>query len=93
MWPEPARIVLATSSSRLGDGLAWDGASDEIHSAAPRSAVEGEEIVVDRALVQGLVRHSGHEDGRGVSVPFDMTDSSYVPAQGKSERSVEAGDS
>ena len=39
--PEPSRVLEAASLSGDAERLAWDTSSDEIHSAAPRAAVEG----------------------------------------------------
>jgi hypothetical protein len=53
--------------------LAGEAGSDEIHAATPRAAVEGGEVVPDRSLIQGLVFHPGHEDGRCVGIPFNVS--------------------
>jgi hypothetical protein len=42
--PQVTRIVLASSFTGLAEWLAWVSGSDAIHSATPRSAVEGSEI-------------------------------------------------
>lgn len=47
-----------------------------MNAAAPRSAVEGLEIVPERRAIQGLVCHPRHEVGRRTAVPLDITDSS-----------------
>ena len=74
--PEVAGIVLALPQSGEGEGLAWITGSDEMNAAAPRSAVEGLEIVPDRSWRQGRVRHPCHEHGRGKTVSLDKAHSS-----------------
>jgi len=65
VWPEVAGIVFAFSQTGESEGLAWITGSDEMNAVAPRSAVEGFEIVPDRSRSQGRVRHPCHERGRG----------------------------
>jgi len=74
--PEVTGIVLASPQPREGEGLAWITGSDEMNAAAPRSAVEGLEIVPDRSWRQGRVRHPCHEHGRGKTVSLDKAHSS-----------------
>ena len=47
-----------------------------MNAVAPRSAVEGSQIVPDKSRSQGRVRHPCHESGRGVSVSLDKANSS-----------------
>lgn len=75
MRPEVARIVRAPALARDGERLARIARSDDIHRAAPRAAVKGGNVVPDRRSIQGRVFHPRHEDGRGVGVPLDMTQS------------------
>lgn len=60
-----------------GDGevLARSAASDAIHEATPRLAVEGAEVVPNRRAAQGRLFHPGHEAGRGVGFPLDVANS------------------
>jgi len=76
LGPEVARIGLALAMPREAEGLAGITGSDDMNAAAPRSAVEGSQIVPDRSRSQGLVRHPRHESGRGETVSLDMTYSS-----------------
>lgn len=57
-----------------GDGevLTRRAASDAIHDTTPRASIEGGEVVPDRSLTQGLLRHPGHEAGRGEGFPLDV---------------------
>lgn len=75
MGPEVARVVRAPTLSRDGERLTRIARSDDVHRAAPRTAVEGCNVVPDRRPIQGRVFHPRHEDGRGVGVPLDMTHS------------------
>jgi hypothetical protein len=75
MGPKVAQVVRAPTLARDGERLARIARSDDVHRAAPRSAVEGGNVVPDRRAIQGRVFHPRHEDGRGVGVPLDMTHS------------------
>src|SRR5215472_18652151 len=46
-WPEPPLVVGPASGSCGAGRLAWEAGRDEIHSAAPRAAIEGREVVPD----------------------------------------------
>lgn len=71
--PEPAVIVSSGALSGGAEGLAGETGSDEIHLAAPRSAVEGFEIVPHRSLIQSRFSHPRHESCRRVGVPLNTT--------------------
>lgn len=87
--PEVSGILSALARSRKAEGLTGVASSDEIHSAAPRSAVEGREIVPDRSRIQGRFLHPGHEDGRCEGFPLDIAHG--ATPSGQSE--VDAADS
>lgn len=74
--PQVARVFLAEPASRQRERLAGITGSDDMNAAAPRSAVEGFEIVPDRSRSQGRVCHPCHENGRGETVSLDMAHSS-----------------
>ena len=65
---------------------------NDIHDAAPWFAVEAGNVVPDRRLIQGFVFHPRHESGRGVCVPFDITNSS-ISGHGNVKSEVEASSS
>lgn len=73
--PEVPRVCRSASLPRDAEGLAGITGSDEMNSAAPRSAVEGSKVVPDSRLAQGRVLHPGHESGRRVTFPLDETNS------------------
>ncbi len=60
-----------------------------MNAVAPRSAVKGLEIVPHRRRSQGLVFHPGHESGRCMSFPLDVTDSA-ISGLGDVDAEVEA---
>ena len=91
LGPEVAGIVLALPVPREGERLAGIAGRDEMNAAAPRSAVEGSEIVPDRSRRQGRVRHPGHEHRRGKGVPLNETHSS-VSGFGEVKSEIEASD-
>jgi hypothetical protein len=57
LGPQVPGIGLAPALSGEAEGLAGITGSEEMNAIAPRSAVEGSQIVPDRCLIQGLVRH------------------------------------
>ena len=73
--PEMAGIGGAEAFAGDAERLTWIARQDAIHRATPRAAVECSNIVPDRSLRQGRVFHPGHEDGRGIGVPLDITNS------------------
>jgi hypothetical protein len=87
--PEPPLIVGPSPSAGGAGGLAWETGSDEIHSSAPRCAVEGDEIVPDRSPIQGLIVHPRHESGRCVAFPLNVSHGANVddPSETEIERS------
>jgi hypothetical protein len=76
VWPEMARVFIAELSSGDGKWLARIASMDDIHEAAPRSAVEGGNVVPDRRAIQGRVFHPRHERRCRVGFPLDVTHSS-----------------
>jgi hypothetical protein len=88
-----SRIVRATSASCGAERLARVARRDEIHDAAPASAVEGGKVRPDRSAIQGRVLHPRHEDGRCVGVALDVTHGAIPCAQRKVQSEVEAADS
>lgn len=87
--PQVARVGRALALSRERERLARIARKDDIHAAAPRSAVEACNIVPDRSRIQGRVFHPGHEDGRGVGFPLDVTHS-LVSADGEVQAEIES---
>lgn len=75
MRPEVARVIRTPALARDREWLARIARSDNVHSAAPRAAVEGSNIVPDNSLIQGRVFHPRHESGCGEGFPFDMAHS------------------
>ena len=75
MGPEMARVAGAEASSGNRERLARIARKDDVHRATPRAAVECSNVVPDRRRIQGRVFHPGHEDGRGIGVPLDITHS------------------
>ncbi len=75
MRPEVAWILGTEPSARDRERLARIARSNDVHRAAPRSAVEGSNVVPDSSLIQGRVFHPRHESGCGEGFPFDMAHS------------------
>ena len=88
MRPEVARVVGTPALARHAERLARIARRDDIHRAAPRSAVEGGNVVPDNSLIQGLVRHPRHESGRSEGFPLDMAHSS-IPGQSEGEAEID----
>jgi len=90
LGPEVAGIGVTAAVPGVAEGLAGIAGRDEMNAAAPRSAVEGSQIVPDSRLTQGLVFHPCHESGRSVAFPLDESHSP-VPGLGDVEPEIEAG--
>jgi hypothetical protein len=87
--PQVPRVGRALALSREGERLARIARKDDVHAAAPRSAAEACNIVPDRSRIQGRVFHPGHEDGRCVGFPLDVTHSP-VSADGEVQAEIES---
>lgn len=87
--PEVAGIVSASAPAGGAERLARVARSEDIHASTPASAVEGAQIVPDRSVIQGRIRHPRHESGRSTGFPFDITHSSGT-GLGDPEGEVEA---
>ena len=88
MRPEVARVIRTTAPACDRERLARIARSDDIHRAAPQSAVEGSNVVPDNSLIQGRVFHPRHESGCGVGFPFDMAHST-ISGDGNGEPEIE----
>jgi hypothetical protein len=75
MRPEVAWILGAEAFACNRKWLARIPGREDIHAAAPRSAVEGGNVVPDNSLIQGRVFHPRHENGCGVGFPLDIAHS------------------
>jgi hypothetical protein len=73
--PEMARVLGAPPPSGNRERLARIARKDDVHRATPWMAVEGGKVVPERSRIQGRVFHPGHEDGRGIGFPLDVTHS------------------
>jgi len=91
LGPEVPWIGLGSALSGAAERLARVARSDEIHDSAPRSAVEGSEIVEDRSAIQGLLAHPRHEDARREGVALDVTNG--PASSGQSHAEFEPADS
>jgi len=91
--PEVARVGLAGAISGDAEWLAGIAGSDEIHATAPRSAIEGCEIVPDRSAIQGRVFHPGHENGRREGFPLDVAHAAICVSGRELDSKLEPADS
>lgn len=87
--PQVPGVVFAAASPGLAEGLAGITGRDDMNAAAPRSAVKGSQIVPYRRRSQGLVFHPGHESGRRMGFPLDVTHSA-ISGLGDMDPEVEA---
>lgn len=90
LGPQVAGIRVAAAQSGLAEGLTGITGRDDMNAAAPRSAVEGSQIVPYSSCSQGLVCHPRHESGRCVSLPLDVTNSA-ISGLGDMQPEIEAG--
>jgi hypothetical protein len=88
MGPEVARVFSAETLARDGERLARIARSDDVHRAAPWSAVKGSNVVPDNSLIQGRVFHPRHESGCSEGFPLDIAHSS-ISGDGDGEPEVE----
>ena len=89
LGPQVPGVVFAAASPGLAEGLAGITGRDDMNAAAPRSAVKGSQIVPYRRRSQGLVFHPGHESGRRMGFPLDVTHSATA-GLGDMQAKVEA---
>jgi len=87
--PEVPGVFRAEALACQRERLARVARREDIHRAAPRSAVESGNIVPDKCVIQCRVFHPRHEKGRGVGFPFDMAHSS-ISGQGEGEAKINA---
>ena len=88
MRPEVAWILGAEALARDGERLARISRAEDIHRAAPWSAVKGSNVVPDNSLIQGRVFHPRHESGCSEGFPLDIAHSS-ISGDGDGEPEVE----
>jgi hypothetical protein len=72
--PQVAGIVCPLLMSGNAEGLAGIAASDAIHNATPRLAVEGFDIAPDWRIVKMTVANTGERDSDGERFPLHITD-------------------
>ena len=87
--PEPPLVGEAAALAGDAEGLAGDAASDEIHDAAPRSAVEGSKVIPDRRVVQATVRHARRQNAHGRGLPLHVSDGAGAPSGSQAKGEVE----
>lgn len=71
--PQMPGIGLAPAFPGEAEGLAGITGREDMNAIAPRSAVEGSQIVPYRRAIQPRVFHPGHESGRSMGFPLDET--------------------
>lgn len=99
MWPEVAWVARSKALSSDGERLARIARSNDVHCAAPWSAVEAGNVVPDRRAIQGRVFHPRQDNGCGEGFPFDIAHSTISgqcdgepevdPACARAEREAE----
>lgn len=89
MGPQVSGVGGAGPASGDAERLARIARKDDVHTAAPASAIERGNIVPDRSRIQGRVFHPGHEHGRRIGFPLDVTHSP-VSTKGDVEPEVES---
>ena len=87
--PEVAGIICTAALSGMAERLAGIAGRDDMNAVAPRAAIKGFEIVPNKRLSQGLVFHPGHESGRSMGFPLDISHSA-ISFFGDMEAEVQA---
>ena len=88
VWPEPTVIVSSGALPGCGERLTRETGSDDVHAANPRASVEGAQVRPHRSLIQSRLAHPGHEDGRCVGVPLNVSHGAGGVSKGKLEPAV-----
>ena len=70
----PEAVVEPGALAGVADVLTRETASNEIHDATPRSAVEGGNVVPDRRRIQPAFRHARDQDRSRIDFPLHETD-------------------
>jgi hypothetical protein len=70
--PQVPLVFCSTSFTGEAERLARVATCNQIHRSTPCSSVERSQVRPDRSLIQRLVFHPGHENGRGEGVPLDV---------------------
>jgi len=88
--------IIADAKPLPGDGERLAGISrrdDERTETANISKelrfAEGLDVIPDRSVIQGRIRHPRHESGRGVGFPFDVHHGAYPSAEGELDGEAE----
>lgn len=92
LGPEPALVVRSPAPSGMAPRLAGEAASDEIHDATPRAAVERGKVIPERRRIQAAVLDTRDQDRAGKGFPLDVSDSPVGIAEGQTESKVESAD-
>lgn len=90
--PEVALVGGAEALAGLAEWLTRVACRDDIHDATPALAVEGGNVVPGRSRIQGLLRHAGHENGRGEGVPLTHGHKTGSAGEGSADAELEAAD-
>lgn len=89
-----AIIADAKPFSRDGERLAGISRRDDERMETANVSkelrlAEGLDVIPDRSIIQGRIRHPRHESGRGVGFPFDVHHGAYSAAKGELDREAE----
>lgn len=75
LGPQVPGIVFAAALAGAAEWLAGITGREDMNAAAPRSAIEGSQVIPDKRAIQGRVFHPRHESGRSMGLPLDETNS------------------
>lgn len=90
--PQPSLVLDPPLFTRDRERLTRETGSDDIHSATPRSAIEGREIVPNRRALHGRLFHPLHEYRRSKALPLDVAHSP-ISVHDKSDAKLESANS
>jgi hypothetical protein len=83
-------ILLAKALAGVTERLARIAASDKIHDATPRSAVEGSQVAPDRSRSHDFFRHASRQYRGSERFALNVADNASRSACGKVNSEVEA---
>lgn len=92
--PEPGALPVGDAGTLpgLGDVLAGEAASDEIHDSTPRAAVEGADVAPDRSRSQPPFCHARSQYRGGIGFPLHETDRANARSLQTEGESAAAGE-
>lgn len=88
--PQPPLVGRPAALAGGGMRLAGEAGREDRNAASKLLAWEGGEVVPDRRLIQGRIRHARAKERGGIGFPFAVSDGAVGVAEGQSEAEFES---